>query len=288
MQKSAAMFLIVWASSVGVAGAQEQLRAGWSAGPVVGKLGTHASISVPDGYLFLDASATRRFLEENQNIPDGDELGTLIRILPNDEHWFAVFSYEDTGHIDNSERDSLDADALMKSMKEGNLRANEGRKQRGWAPLVLIDWHQRPYYDKTTDNLTWATLLASDDGSTINHSVRLLGRTGLVSAQVVAGPGEIEIATTEFNEVLKGYAFNEGKRYAEFRQGDKLAGYGLAALIAGGAGAAAVKTGFLQKMWKGLILGLIAAVGAIKKLFSSLGRRGGQADPVDASAGRAE
>ncbi|HXW08577.1 MAG TPA: DUF2167 domain-containing protein [Vicinamibacterales bacterium] len=282
------MLLVLWTSSVGAAAAQEQLPAGWSAGPTVGKLGTQAAVTVPEGYLFLNASATKRFLEENQNIPDGDELGTLIRILPNDEHWFAVFSYEDTGHIDNSERDSLDADGLMQSMKEGNLRANEERKQRGWAPLVLVDWHQRPYYDKATDNLTWATLLASDDGSTINHSVRLLGRTGLMSAQVVAGPGEIGVATTEFNEVLKSYSFNEGHRYAEFRPGDKLAGYGLAALIAGGAGAAAVKTGFLQKMWKALVLGFIALVGAIKKLFSSLGRRGEEAQPVAASAGRTE
>jgi uncharacterized membrane-anchored protein len=287
MQKYASFLLVVWASSVAVAAGQEQLPQGWSAGPALGRLGTRATIAVPEGYMFLDASATKRFLEETQNIPDGDELGTLFRTLPNDDYWFAVFSYQDTGHIDSSERDSLDAEALMKSMKEGNALANEERKSRGWAPLFLVDWHQPPYFDQATHNLTWATLLASDDGSTINHSVRLLGRTGLMSAQVVAGPGEIETATKEFNGVLKGYSFNEGQRYAEFRQGDKLAGYGLTALIAGGAGAAAVKSGFLQKMWKALVVGFAALVGLLKKLFSG-GRRNEGTEPAAALPGHTE
>jgi uncharacterized membrane-anchored protein len=283
MQKLAALVVVMWASGVGVAAGQDPPPAGWMPGPVVGKLGDRASISLPEGYFFLDRNATRRFLEQNQNIPDGDELGIVLRVMPDDEYWFAVFSYSDTGHIDNSERDSLDADGLLKSMKDGNLRSNEERKKRGWTPLVLLDWQQRPFYDQATDNLTWATLLTSDDELIVNHSVRLLGRTGLMSAQLVADPGTIDTATSEFNDVLKTYSFSRGQRYAEFRSGDKLAGYGLAALIAGGAGAAAVKTGVLQKLWKVLVLGVVALVGGIKKVLSALGRRSGSAEPAAAS-----
>ena len=50
-----------------------------------------------------------------------------------------------------------------------------------------------------------------------------------------------------------------------------MAGYGLAALIGGGAAAAAVKTGLLQKAWKFLVVIAVAAFGALKKLFT--GRR---------------
>ena len=60
-----------------------------------------------------------------------------------------------------------------------------------------------------------------------------------MSAQLVADSGSIETARSEFDALLRGYSYNPGKRYAEFRQGDKLAGYGLTALIAGGVGAAA-------------------------------------------------
>jgi uncharacterized membrane-anchored protein len=256
------------------ASAQDQAPAGWNEGPTVGRLGSMASISVPEGYTFLDAQATKRFLELSQNIPDGDELGILFRALPNDDHWFAVFSYADTGHVDDAERNAIDADALMKNMKEGNRLGNEERRRRGWAELTLVGWQQKPFYDTATNNLTWATSLSSEGEGTINHSVRLLGRTGTMSVQLVASPETVETATTEFNTVLRGFTYNEGQRYAEFRQGDKLAGYGLTALIAGGAGAAAVKSGLLQKVWKFLVLIVVAGAAAAKKFFSALfGRR---------------
>lgn len=286
MQKVAAILFTVLVSGAGVAAGQEpELPAGWMPGPVDGQLGSRATITVPDGYLFLDRNATRTFLEENQNIPDGDELGTILRILPNDDYWFAVFSYSDTGHIDNSDRDSLDPDDLMESMKEGNRLGNEERRQRGWAPLTLVGWYKPPFYDRATDNLTWATRLTSDDRPVINHSVRLLGRTGLMSAQLVVDMSAIRVATTEFEEVLRGYSFNEGQRYAEFRQGDKIAGYGLAALIAGGAGAAAVKTGLFKKFWKLLVLGVVAVVGAIRKILSGFGRSDATPDPAGVPGG---
>ena len=62
-------------------------------------------------------------------------------------------------------------------------------------------------------------------------------------------------ATRRLQRALEGFSYKAGERYAEFRSGDKMAGYGLAALIGGGAAAAAVKTGILQKWWK-LLVGL--------------------------------
>ncbi len=280
--KTCAVFLLgVLAFNGGIASAQDrELPPGWFAGPLNGKLGTHATITVPEGYLFLNKDATRKFLEQNQNVPDGDELGTLLRVLPDEKHWFAVFSYGDTGHIDNSDRNSLDADKLMESMRQGNYESNEERKKRGWTPLVLIDWQVKPYYDQKTDNLTWATLLTSDNEPVINHSVRLLGRTGLMSAQLVADPAVIEVATEEFNQALKGYTFNPGRRYAEFTSGDKLAGYGLTALIAGGAGAAAVKTGLFKKFGKLIAVAFVGLIAFIKKLLSAFGNKSENAEPT--------
>jgi uncharacterized membrane-anchored protein len=277
MIRQPALCLLVLASfSATPAAAQEELPKGWSPGPVEGSLGQVATIAVPEGYFFLDAQATRVFLEENQNIPDGDELGVILRVLPDDNHWFAVFSYSETGHVDDRERESLDADAILKGMKEGSRRANAERQKRGWATLDLVGWHQAPFYDQATNNLTWSTRLSSNDIPVLNHSVRLLGRTGTMSVQLVMDPGSVDVATTEFNDALRGYAYNAGQRYAEFRQGDKLAGYGLTALIAGGAGAAAVKTGLLQKFWKLIVVGVIALLGAVKRFLAGL-TSGGQA-----------
>jgi len=272
MRKVAAMMVIAWVASVSLAAAQEPPKQGWTAGPTLGTLGQRATINVPEGYFFLDQAATKRFLEENQNIPDGDELGTLLRANPDTgDYWFAVFSYSDIGHVKDDEKDSIDAAALMKNMQSGSREANAERQKRGWAAINLEGWHQPPFYNSTTHNLTWATRLNSEGETSINHSIRLLGRTGLMSAQLVAEPSNIDASITEFDQVLSSYAFNEGFKYAEFRQGDKIAAYGLTALIAGGAGAAAVKTGLLKKLWKLIVFAVVAVAGAIKKFFSGLG-----------------
>ena len=270
MRKLGAMVVIAWIASVAAVGAQES-RVGWIPGPTVGKLGVHATINVPEGFFFLDRSATKTFLEETQNIPEGDELGMIVRVQPeNGDSWFAVFSYSDTGHIKDDEKDSIDATALMKSMQAGNREANAERQKRGWAPITLDGWHQSPFYNTATNNLTWTTRLTSEGETSINHSIRLLGRTGTMSAQLVAEPGSVDVLIAEFDQVLTTYSFNEGHRYAEFRAGDKLAAYGLTALIAGGAGASAVKTGAFKKLWQLIVLGFAALVAAVKKVFSRL------------------
>jgi uncharacterized membrane-anchored protein len=255
--------------------AQGEIPPGWSPGPTVGQLGSQASVSVPENYMFLDARATKVFLEQNQNIPNGDELGAILRVGEDTEYWFAIFSYEETGHVDDSDRSEIDADALMKNMKKGNEYGNAERRKRGWTELTLTGWHHAPFYDPATNNLTWATRLDSAGQPVINHSVRLLGRTGTMSVALVADPSSADKATAEFNDVLQGYSYNQGRRYAEFIKGDKLAGYGLTALIAGGAGAAAVKTGLLQKLWKVIVMLVVAAAAGAKKLWGALsgGRR---------------
>jgi uncharacterized membrane-anchored protein len=247
-------------------------RPGWTKGPHTGALGTQAEIDVPEGAFFLDAAATRAFLQANENIPSGNELGAIVRPVEGGHSWFALFTFSDEGYVEDTDKDAIDADALLANMKKGNVEANEERQKRGWTPFVLEGWQTKPYYDTTTHNLTWAIRGSSPgETATINHSVRLLGRRGVMSVQLVADQDGIAATTGDFNQMLKGFAYKPGERYAEFRKGDKMAGYGLAALIGGGAAAAAVKTGLLQKAWKFLVVIAVAAFGALKKLFT--GRR---------------
>jgi uncharacterized membrane-anchored protein len=243
-------------------------RPGWKKGPVAGELGDQATIDVPEGYYFLDRSATRSFLQATENVPSGRELGAIVHASDEAHSWFALFSFSDEGYVDDSDKDAIDADALLTSMKKGTEADNEERKKRGWTAFHIDGWQTRPFYDTTTHNLTWAIRgSAGDDGTTINHSVRLLGRRGVMSVALVAGQEGIAATTSDFNQLLTGFAYKPGQRYAEFRQGDKLAGYGLAALIGGGAAAAAAKTGLLQKAWKAILALVFAAMAGLKKLF---------------------
>ena len=81
-------------------------------------------------------------------------------------------------------------------------------------------------------------------------------------------------AIADFKEKLNGFEYNQGERYTEFKAGDKLAEYGFAALILGGAAAVASKKGFfalalafLAGAWKLLIIPFVLLLGWFKSLM---------------------
>jgi uncharacterized membrane-anchored protein len=69
---------------------------------------------------------------------------------------------------------------------------------------------------------------------------------------------------------MGGFQFSTGNRYAEWVKGDKVAAYGLTALVAGGVGAAAAKSGLLGKLWKAIVLGAVAVAAALKRFLASI------------------
>jgi uncharacterized membrane-anchored protein len=95
-----------------------------------------------------------------------------------------------------------------------------------------------------------------------------------MEATLVTDPQILEATLPNFTNLLSGYEFQSGERYAEYRQGDKLATLGLTALVTGGAVAIAAKTGILQKFWKIIVFALIGIAAFFKKIFGGLfGRR---------------
>ena len=243
----------------------------WVDGPSVGQLGDIARIKVPEGYRFAGPEGVRRFMELTQNPVSGDELGVLVSAGgPDGETWFVIFEFNPIGYVKDDEKGKLDADGILKSLKAGNERGNEERRKRGWSTLDLVGWSTPPRYDPVTNNLTWAIRASIEGHHVINHSVRLLGRKGVMDADLVLGPSQVGTAVPEFDTLLTGFEFLPGNRYAEWVKGDRVAAYGLTALVAGGVGAAAVKSGALAKLWKLLVFGALAAVAAIKKVLASV------------------
>jgi uncharacterized membrane-anchored protein len=250
----------------------------WQAGPMRGALGRVAEIDVPSGFVFVDAANARRLLEVNQNLVSGDELGAVAPEGDGPEDsWVVFFEFDESGYVSDEERGELDAQELLDTLRDGNAAGNEERERRGWDRLELVGWAKEPFYDPKTNNLTWATRLRSSSGETINWSTRLLGRRGTMNVDLVIQPDQLQSALPRFEELLAGFAYVEGQRYAEFRAGDKVAEYGLTALIAGGAGALGAKTGLFGKLWKGIVAAGVALAALAKKLF---GR--GRAAPTEA------
>ena len=235
----------------------------WIAGPDVGRLGNEAEVQIPESCRFTESAGAKAFMLATQNPPSGNERGILLCENPNDpeDHYFVVFTYDASGYVRDDEGKSLDAAKILATLRSGNEAGNRERRSLGWSELTINGWVSEPFYDPATNNLTWSLRLSDDtQESTVNHSVRLLGRGGVMHVDLVTGDEQLEAAVPAFEAMLTGFTYVEGQRYAEWRDGDKMASYGLTALVAGGAGAAAVKLGLFGKLWK-VIAGFMAAAG---------------------------
>lgn len=233
-------------------------------GPGTGQLGSLATIHVPEGFGFFPPAQARKFLELNGNPTSGNEQGV---IQPAAAGWFCTFDFSDVGYVKDDEKASLDADAILEAIRAGTEQSNVARRARGWSPLKVVGWHTPPRYNEQSHHVEWATLLESEGRRVVNYDVRLLGRTGVMEAKLVADPQEITAVLPEFRALIATHAFVSGKGYGEYRKGDRVAEYGLTALVAGGALAVAAKSGILAKLWKPIAVGFIALVAAIKRLF---------------------
>jgi Zn-dependent protease len=78
----------------------------------------------------------------------------------------------------------------------------------------------------------------------VTYTSRLLGRSGVTSAIPVPDVESLLENTEEFKTALRKFSHVPGERYSEFKKGDKIAEYDLAALILGAAAATATKKGF--------------------------------------------
>ena len=250
----------------------------WARGPAKGALGSEATINVPAGCLFTGRDGVKTFLAVTENPVSGNERGVIMcQSEASPDPWFVLFSYDQSGYVRDDEGSNLDADAILESVRRGTEEANRERKRHGWGTLSVDGWATKPFYDRATNNLTWA-ITAHDHtgGRTVNHSVRLLGRGGVMHADLVTTPEQLNSLVPTFNGMIGGYTYSPGFKYAEWRSGDKVAAYGLTALVAGGAGVALAKSGLLVKFWKLIVVGVGAGLAALKRMWARITGKGNE------------
>lgn len=239
----------------------------------IGKIGSRAEVEIPEGYIFFGPSGTKQLLKQWGNLIGGNEDGLLMN---EEKGWSVVFEFDDVGYVKDDDKDQLNADKMMKMFKENEPAVNEARKEAGLSAQHTLGFTLPPRYNPDTNNLEWAIRFNFEDtpGEQVNHNTKLLGRKGVMQATLLCNPEELESVQPDYQKVLTGFKFNQGETYAEFRQGDKVATYGLVGLVAGGAAFAAGKAGLFAKLgvvfakfYKFIIGGVIALFIGIKKLF---------------------
>ncbi|EPF93005.1 membrane protein [Acinetobacter gyllenbergii] len=242
----------------------------WHLGPKKENVANVATLNTLKDEGFLDPKNADKFLELTGNLTTGT---TNILVAP-DDSWWATFDFDPSGYVKDDEK--IDADALLKQLKESDEPSNEERARLGYPKLYTVGWAVPPHYDNQTKRLEWALKIRDEENNeAINYTIRILGRTGVTSATLVSDEEHLTQNINAFKSSLKGFDYNFGEKYAEYREGDKVAEYGLAALIAGGAAVVATKKGFWAAIaaffaaaWKFIAVGVVAVGGWLRSLFN--------------------
>lgn len=155
-----------------------------------------ATLSVPEGFRYLDPSQAKKVLVAWGNPPGKMTLGMLFPtdIGPFEESgWGVVISYDDDVYVADNDADSVDYADLLKQMKEEVISGNEERETQGYEPIELIGWASPPRYNRATHKLYWARELKFGDQveNTLNYDIRVLGRKGVLSFNAVASMNQL-------------------------------------------------------------------------------------------------
>lgn len=246
-------------------------------GPATLPLGTVAEFKLTPDLHAVTPETIPAYLKATQNPQSGKEVGIIL----SEAGWALFLDYEDSGYVKDSEKDDLDAAALLKQKQEGQEQYNERRKAQGWDAMKVVGWAKPPFYDQKLNSLRWALSLSSErdnyQSTWVNEDMKLLGRGGFMSVTLVTSPADFTAHSTAVQGLLaKDFGYVSGQKYSEFKEGDKVAAYGLSALVLGGGVAVAAKMGWLTKFWKFLVFGVIAVGAGIAKLFRKVT---GRAEP---------
>ncbi|HEY8961514.1 MAG TPA: DUF2167 domain-containing protein [Luteolibacter sp.] len=239
-----------------------------------------AKLNVPATFKYLNSKDSAKYLQLLGN-PPSEVLGILFPAesdLISSSTWFTVLEYAREGHVKDDDAAKIDYDKLLADMKEASKEENEQRAKKGYPKAELVGWAASPRYDASTHKLYWAKDLRfeGESSDTLNYNIRMLGREGVLVANVVGGMEDLSAIEQATPEILTMVDFSPGNRYQDYNaKTDHTAEYGIAGLIAGAAGLKiAAKAGilalFLKKaavLWKAILVGFAAVVGGIKKFF---------------------
>ena len=121
-----------------------------------GKVATHgpadinlldqAVLKLPEGYLFVPKKEAADLMNSVGNRTSDDFVGLITS--PNDDlRWFIDINYIKSGYVRDDESKKINADAILKDIKDSTEEANKERIAKGISALDVIKWIEEPSYN---------------------------------------------------------------------------------------------------------------------------------------------
>lgn len=246
-------------------------------------LAGQAILHLPANYYFVPQPEAGQFSHALGNA----ESSRLVGLVgAPDGGWLVYITYLDDGHVNDDDAKTWRADDMLESLKEGTEAGNSERLSRGFNAIEVAGWIEPPTYDAGSHHLVWSALVKNkNDDSGIgsaNYNTYALGRDGHFELDLVTNADKVETFKANAKELLAALEFDKGHRYSDFDPNtDRLAAYGLAALVGGVAakklGLIALAGAFLLKFAKLIGIAVIGLFAVIRRLF----RRGASTSSAD-------
>jgi uncharacterized membrane-anchored protein len=238
----------------------------------------NATLTVPDGFRFLDRENSRTVLSGLWGNPENTAvIGMLVPTSKNvddADSWALSISFDEMGYVKDDDADDIDYDDLLKEQQKETNDANPERVAQGYQPIQFIGWASKPFYDEGKKILHWAKELKFGEDSlhTLNYNLRVLGRKGVMIINAIATMDALPEVKSNIDKVIASVQFKEGHKYENFDSNiDEVAAWTVGGLVAG---KVLAKVGFfaiIAKFGKVIAIGVAAAGAAAWKFIR--GRR---------------
>lgn len=143
-----------------------------------------------------------------------------------------VFQNLSRGYVRFDDWDTLDPDAILRSVAEVTEAGNIRRRRVGLPGVHIVGWLEPPSLDRSTNSVRWVIQASTDHGQPVTSSMALIfGRGGF--EKLIWGGNSMSASRRTLLEIAQSsFSFPLGGRYTDYRVGDRLSEYGVAGTIA--------------------------------------------------------
>ena len=149
---------------------------------------------------------------------------------------FYAKKFNDDGYIKLDDWKDLNPDDLIQEKRENAKINNKDREAIGTALIDDVQWIDYPDLNKDTNSISYSFKISWSDGDeNMNKYLIILGRKGYTEFEIVSeysNENDFNAAKNLSQILQNNFKYNAELEYRDYKPGDKVAVYGVAALVA--------------------------------------------------------
>ena len=226
---------------------------------------SHGRLIIPDDYAAIVGHDALRMLEITNGKPSNKK--SEANVFSSDLKAQIDFDFIGTGYVSEDDWNTFDPKALLQSVIEATEEQNKERRAEGLPEMHAVKWLHQPTYNISNHTAFWAIQgTDSNGGGIVNSTALRLGRTGFERLVLIEDIKDYKPVGSPLDLMLASFSFSPGDTYEDHLNTDKIAGYGIAALVGTVVGAKVVKAtaaGGLTPFFKQIAVFFAAVLGIL-------------------------